>query len=1035
MQLSRHLLFLLLITLLLWGGGKKASFAADVPPPTPTVATLAAPLPETVTPVDAAGLLDGIPPITSGQVVTAPRFTAPQATIPQQGLQAGAAPTIQLWYGNYQRFGVIGHPVPLINLLGTVTPAANLATLQFTVNGGAAQSLNWGPDNQRLAEAGDFNIEINRTTLTAGLNTVVITAVTTANEVATATVTVDYFPDRQWPQSYIADWGSTTNLQDLAQVIDGKWALQNGTLKPVVFDYDRLVAMGDQQWTSYEVSVPITVHAIDMGGFSAPSNGPGIGMILRWPGHYSDAAGEQPLTGWRELGGLGWYRWGKDKTNNNAIIVAQQLLGHRGRQLAVNENRAPAFDVPYIFKMSIQPVAARGDLYRFKVWEAANPEPLAWDMVANNVNTEPLQGSLVLLAHHVDATFGTVTVRPIDQIQPQVIATITGQGTVQVTPAGPYRYGQTVTVNAVAAPGFTFASWSGDVSSPVNGLSVELTKDVLLTANFAQSGSTTLTTATVGSGTVERNPLQATYGIGQQVVLTATAAAGWSFVGWSGDLTGTANPATVTMTADQSITATFAQALHTLTTATVGNGVITITPAKPQYAAGEVVTLTPVPAAGWRFQGWSGDLSGTTVPGTVTMNGDRQVTATFVEATYTVTVGQQGEGTVTVAPPAASYRFGDQVTLTATPAAGWRFQGWSGALSGTANPVLLTVDGDKTVTATFVQSQYNLTLALAGSGSGTVVANPAGPYYAGQTVTVTATPAAGARFVGWQGGATANPLVITINGNQTVTAIFDQQTYQITTQALDAAGAPLDSTLLALSPPANGNGYVFGEQVTVIALPPQGWTFQRWQGAAQGALNPTSVTVQGDLTITGIFAPLPPDSYTLTLTSNNPAAGVVTVEPSGPYLANQEVTLTVTLTPGWEFTGWSGDLSGQSQVVVITMNRNKTVAANFAELFYTVTVSPVTGQGGGGGTVDLSPAGPYRYGDQVTLTAIPAPGYQFERWSTAANTISDRAAAEEMADTENPLTVEIKGDIAYTAHFSAQPPAYQLFLPLIIRRP
>lgn len=1032
MHLSRHLLFLLLITLL-WGGDQKASFAADVPPPTPLAPTVAAPFAATATPVAAASLLDGMPPITSGQVVTAPRFTAPQATIPQQGLQAGAAPTIQLWYGNQQRFGVIGHPVPLINLLGTVTPATNLATLQFTVNGGPAQSLNWGPDNQRLVEAGDFNIEINRTTLAAGFNTVVITAVTTANEVATATVTLEYFSDRQWPQSYIADWGSSANIQDLAQVIDGKWALQNGTLKPVVFDYDRLVAMGDQQWTSYEVSVPITVHAIDMGGFSAPSNGPGIGMIVRWPGHYSDAAGEQPLTGWRELGGLGWYRWGKDKTNNNAIIVAQQLLGHRGRQLAVNENRAPAFDVPYIFKMSIQPVAAKGDLYRFKVWEAASPEPLAWDMVANNVNTEPLQGSLVLLAHHVDATFGTVTVRPIDQIQPQVIATIVGQGAVQVTPAGPYSYGQVVTVNAVPAPGFTFGSWSGDVSSQVNGLSVELTKDVLLTANFTQNGSATLTTATVGSGTVDRSPVQATYGIGQQVVLTATAADGWSFVGWSGDLTGTANPATVTITGERSITATFAQALHTLTTATVGNGAITISPAKAQYAAGEVVTLTPIPAAGWRFQGWSGDLTGATTPGTVVMNGDRQVTATFVEAAYTVTVGQQGEGTVAVAPAAASYRYGDQVTLTATPADGWRFQGWSGALSGTANPVIMTVDGDKAVTANFVQSQYNLTLALAGNGSGTVVANPTGPYAAGQTVTVTATPAAGSRFVGWQGGATANPLVITINSNQTLTAIFEQQRYTITTQALDSMGGTLDSTLIALSPPADGSGYRFGEQVTVMALPLQGWTFQRWQGGAQGALNPTAVIVQGDLTITGIFAPLPPDQYTLTVTSNNPAAGVVTVEPAGPYLANQEVTLTVTLTPGWEFSGWGGDLSGQSRAVKITMNSNKRVTATFAELFYSVTVSPVTGQGAGGGTVDVSPAGPYRHGDVVTLTAIPDAGYQFDHWAAADGTVSDSEATDGEADTDNPITINVTGDVTYTAHFSLLP-THPVFLPLIILR-
>ncbi|MEZ4620979.1 MAG: hypothetical protein R2867_36510 [Caldilineaceae bacterium] len=453
--------------------------------------------------------------------------------------------------------------------------------------------------------------------------------------------------------------------------------MENGTLRPLVFDYDRLVALGDQQWTSYEVSVPVTIHAIDAGGFGAPSNGPGIGMIMRWPGHYEDDPGEQPRTGWRELGGLSWFRWGKD--SNNAIIVAQQLLGHRGRKLATNENRVPAFNVPYIFKMSIQPVANKGDLYRFKVWEAATPEPLAWDMVANNLDTEPTQGSLVLLAHHVDATFGTVTVRPIAQIKPQVLADAVGLGTVQVTPAGPYSYGQVVTINAVPAAGFTFTGWSGDVAAAGNGLNIELTKDLLLTAHFDQVGSTTLVSTTVGSGVITASPQQATYGIGQEVSLTATAAPGWSFIGWSGDLTGTANPAVVTMAGSKMVTATFAQASYTLTTAAVGNGVVAINPAKALYAPGEIVTVTPQPTPGWRFAGWSGDLTGTANPIQLTMNGSKNITATFVPATYSLVVDQQGEGSVNYTPVAASYSYGTQVTLNVTAAPGWRFQGWSGA--------------------------------------------------------------------------------------------------------------------------------------------------------------------------------------------------------------------------------------------------------------------------------------------------------------------------------------------------------------------
>jgi hypothetical protein len=73
-------------------------------------------------------------------------------------------------------------------------------------------------------------------------------------------------------------------------------------------------------------------------------------------------------------------------------------------------------------------------------------------------------------------------------------------------------------------------------------------------------------------------------------------------------------------------------------------------------------------------------------------------------ATGTVTTSVVGSGTVTKSPNEASYAVGTQVQLTAVPVAGWTFTGWSGAFSGTANPVTLTVTGNHSVTATFVKT-------------------------------------------------------------------------------------------------------------------------------------------------------------------------------------------------------------------------------------------------------------------------------------------------------------------------------------------
>lgn len=66
-----------------------------------------------------------------------------------------------------------------------------------------------------------------------------------------------------------------------------------------------------------------------------------------------------------------------------------------------------------------------------------------------------------------------------------------------------------------------------------------------------------------GGGSVSASPSQASYAEGTVVVLTATPQAGWVFVGWSGDASGTANPLQVTMSANKVIVASFAPALPT----------------------------------------------------------------------------------------------------------------------------------------------------------------------------------------------------------------------------------------------------------------------------------------------------------------------------------------------------------------------------------------------------------------------------------------------------------------------------------------
>ena len=156
-------------------------------------------------------------------------------------------------------------------------------------------------------------------------------------------------------------------------------------------------------------------------------------------------------------------------------------------------------------------------------------------------------------------------------------------------------------------------------------------------ASFAASGTGggpfTLTTSVSGSGSVSRNPNAATYAAGTVVTLTATPAAGFQFSGWSGDLSGSANPATITMDANRTVTATFSPVNQnfTLTTSAAGcGGTVSRSPNANSYPSGTVVTLTANPSSGCRFGNWSGDASGSANPTTVTMNANKSVVANFV---------------------------------------------------------------------------------------------------------------------------------------------------------------------------------------------------------------------------------------------------------------------------------------------------------------------------------------------------------------------------------------------------------------------
>jgi hypothetical protein len=130
-----------------------------------------------------------------------------------------------------------------------------------------------------------------------------------------------------------------------------------------------------------------------------------------------------------------------------------------------------------------------------------------------------------------------------------------------------------------------------------------------------------------------------------------------------------------------------------------GTGTATQAPNQIAYPSGSMVTVTANPTAGCTFVNWSGDAGGSANPLALTMNATKNITANFLGYVLNAAVTPAGGGTVSRNPDQSSYAPGTSVTLTATPAAGHTFTGWSGDVISATNPLTITMDAPKNMVA------------------------------------------------------------------------------------------------------------------------------------------------------------------------------------------------------------------------------------------------------------------------------------------------------------------------------------------------
>lgn len=333
------------------------------------------------------------------------------------GGAAASSPVIDIWYGSSQNFGHIGNPQQWVNVLGKVSDPDGVTALSFTLNGGPSQTLSLGPDTRRLADPGDFNVEIDHANLLDGANLVVITATDSLGNQSVENVTVNYTANQVWPLGYTTDWSLATDISEQAQVVDGQWALVANGVRTTALGYDRTFVVGDLQWTDYEILVPITVHALDpIDPIENPvSTGQGVGFVNRWVGHSTLVSGEQPHAYWLPAGATAWYAFEED---------AYQLSAGNG--ISERDYSGPIMQLGqrYYWKLRSETFPSGETYHGMKVWRDIDPEPANWRLTGVNQPGDSLLGAggVVFVAHHVDATFEDIQITDLalDTVAPGV---------------------------------------------------------------------------------------------------------------------------------------------------------------------------------------------------------------------------------------------------------------------------------------------------------------------------------------------------------------------------------------------------------------------------------------------------------------------------------------------------------------------------------------------------------------------------------------------------------------------------------------
>ncbi len=504
------------------------------------------------------------------------------------------------------------------------------------------------------------------------------------------------------------------------------------------------------------------------------------------------------------------------------------------------------------------------------------------------------------------------------------------------------------------------------------------------TVTVTQAGIPTytigLTVSPVSSGTTTGAGI---YNEGTSVTITSTPASGYQFVNWTEGGTSVSTNAsyTFTISANRTLVANFSLLTYTIATSsspvlggtTSGGGL---------YTYGATATVTATPATGYQFVNWTqaGSAVSTSVSYSFPVSANRTLVANFSLISYTIsTTSSPTAGGSTSGGGTLNY--GTSATVTATPATGYQFVNWTegGSPVSISTSYTFTVNANRSLLANFSLINYTVSTSSSPSAGGTT--SGAGTYSYGTSATVAASPATGYLFANWtESGTVVSTNVsytFTVTGNRSIVANYNLITFTVTTASTPSAGGTT----------AGGGTFNPGTSATVTATPASGYLFVSWtEGGTAVSTNPNyTFLVYANRALVATFQSI---SYITINTLSSPSGGGTT-SGAGTFPANSQITVHATAATGYNFINWTEGVAvvSVSEGYTFTVTSNRTLVANFSQLSYTISTS--SSPSGGGST---SGGGSYNYGNEVTVNATPAAGYQFVNWTQGGSSVSTNSS-------------------------------------------